>query len=396
MLIFIMRNLMSPKKIWVVLTSGFAVFSMFFGSGNLVFPITLGKIVKSGYVSAAIGLIISGIILPTAGLIAMLLYRGSVDKFFSTLSPKLSFLLPLIMLGLLGPFGVIPRCITVAYGSIENLNLVPGLSGFSMIFCVSIYVLLRTGNKFIDVLGGILTPIFLGCLGLIIFQALKIAPDISAIPSSKALAMGVSQGYQMMDLLAAFFFGATVIQHIDARMPIKNDNAGNLKITLCAIAIGALLLGIIYIIMVYLGSLYWLPLENILPEQSIAKIAELTLGQYNAYLVAAIVCMACLTTAVALAGVCISFTKEKIFRNNINFHAACLIILCISYAVSLMRFEGIALAIAPILEILYPVLILLTFLNIVHYFKPLKHINTLIIISCVLSMVTYFISSARL
>src|ERR1700733_10819483 len=103
-----------PNK--VMLTFGFAIFAMFFGSGNLVFPLQIGQVAGSNWISGFAGLLLTGIFLPLSGLFVIKLYGGNYLAFFGEAGKFAKILLPLVMLSLLGSFGVVPRCITVAYG----------------------------------------------------------------------------------------------------------------------------------------------------------------------------------------------------------------------------------------------------------------------------------------
>jgi LIVCS family branched-chain amino acid:cation transporter len=109
------------SKFKISLTIGLAMFAMFFGYGNLVFPIKIGMHVADKYALASMGLIITGVIVPILGLLSMVVYQGDRVKYFGLLGKWAPFTLTLLMLSLLGPFGVVPRCIIVAYGGISLL-----------------------------------------------------------------------------------------------------------------------------------------------------------------------------------------------------------------------------------------------------------------------------------
>jgi LIVCS family branched-chain amino acid:cation transporter len=119
-----------------VLTGGFAMFSMFFGSGNLVFPLIIGVKTYENPLHAIYGLLITAVLLPFFGLFGIMHYRGDHTVYFSILGPYSRFLLSLLMLGLMGPFGVIPRCISVAFGGVHLLYPTLPLWVFSLIFAV--------------------------------------------------------------------------------------------------------------------------------------------------------------------------------------------------------------------------------------------------------------------
>ena len=101
---------------------GFALFAMFFGSGNLVFPIKIGQLASQHWLWGFAGLFITGIILPFLGLLVVKLYNGSYLKFFAEGGFFAKRVLPLFTLSLLGSFGVVPRCITVAHAGMSYIT----------------------------------------------------------------------------------------------------------------------------------------------------------------------------------------------------------------------------------------------------------------------------------
>src|SRR5579872_2320269 len=105
------------KNKTLIISTGLAMFSMFFGSGNLVFPLVVGQTSEGHFGFAAIGILITGVLVPFLGILAMLLFNGSSKDFFGRLGNPAVFWFPLIALSLMGPFGVLARCITVAHGS---------------------------------------------------------------------------------------------------------------------------------------------------------------------------------------------------------------------------------------------------------------------------------------
>jgi LIVCS family branched-chain amino acid:cation transporter len=99
---------------------GMALFAMFFGSGNLIYPLYIGTEAETSWVSATLGFLIAAVLLPFLGVIAMVLYRGSYDEFFNSIGKKMGFILSLILLTVWIPLGSAPRCMTLAYASIDS------------------------------------------------------------------------------------------------------------------------------------------------------------------------------------------------------------------------------------------------------------------------------------
>ena len=93
------------KNAWLVISTGFALFSMFFGSGNLVFPIAVGTECGGHCILAALGILLTGVVVPFLGVFGMLLYKGDLNSFFSYLGKPGIFLFSLLALSITGPFG---------------------------------------------------------------------------------------------------------------------------------------------------------------------------------------------------------------------------------------------------------------------------------------------------
>ncbi|MGB0934819.1 MAG: branched-chain amino acid transport system II carrier protein [Alphaproteobacteria bacterium] len=343
---------------------GFAMFSMFFGSGNLVFPISVGRDAGLFIAPATIGLLLTGVIMPFIGLYGVWLYNGRHEAFFDRLGPYGSFGIVFVCMMLMGPFAVIPRCITVAHGGLEPLF--PGLSlpMFSVIMSAGIFALTFDRHRIIPILGGILTPLLLISLAMIIgFGATSGSEPIAqTTPAKQVFTNSFSIGYYMMDLVAAFFFASEICRHsytLSEKLKVSPT-----ALTALSMMIGMGILAAIYVAFVYLGTIFAPQLADFPTEQGLSIIAAETLGKYGQGVVAVAVLMACLTTATVLASIFTDFVHQRIGRHKGNRHVWILGALILSCFVSTYEFKGIAAFLSPILNVLYPGLIAYTFLMI--------------------------------
>jgi LIVCS family branched-chain amino acid:cation transporter len=355
---------MNDRKI--VLTAGFAMFSMFFGSGNLVFPLLIGTQTLSQFPIATLGLIITAVIVPFLGLIGMVLFQGDYQKYFSSLGKVPSFLLIFAMLALMGPFGVVPRCITVAFGGVSLVF--PGLPFwvFSFIFCTAIILLIWQKNKIIEIIGLFLTPLKLGSILLLLACGLWLsnpAPE-SQIPETEAFLTGLFQGYQTMDLMAAFFFSSATYFYLKNNMQNKGDEKCLLRLSIIASCIGAALLSVAYIGFVSLGAKYSPYLQGVKPEEILITITGQALGAYAKPVLAFTLAIACLATAVILSTLFVDLLQIDIFKNKISRPQSISITSGITFGISLLGFATICKWLGTILELAYPALIALAIANI--------------------------------
>ena len=351
-----------------VLTAGFAMFSMFFGSGNLVFPLVIGMETLDQSPYAIIGLLATGVIVPFLGLIGVILYSGNRANFFGCVGRVPAFFLTFAMLALMGPIGVIPRCILVAYGGaalvIPNLSFIY----FSVTFCLITLFLVWKHDRIIPIIGRILTPWLLLGIIILIIAGLVWGPDFteSKLSALQAFSLGLNRGYQTMDLLAAFFFSATTVAYIRSHLHSDDPPKVLYSLSLNASLIGAGLLASIYLSFVLLGARYAPQLMEIKPEQILVGIAGHSLGKLAIPVASLTIGLACLTTATILVMLFSDFLQEDICRKKINNHLAIVITLIVSFLVSLKGFDSLLVWIATILQVAYPALIALTVGNIIN------------------------------
>lgn len=353
---------------------GFAIFAMFFGSGNLVFPLQIGQAAGDNWLLGFWGLFATGIILPFLGLFVIKLHKGSYMSFFAEGGKIAGLTLPLFTLSLLGSFGVVPRCITVAHGGMDYLF--PGLSLtlFSLVFCGFTYIICLKDHIMVNLLGKWMSPLLLISLGILIVVGIVYAPDnLAGIDKRTAFENGFLMGYQTMDLFAAFFFSALVFNQIKAILPHTDDHRMVIKAALSPSIAGALMLAIVYLGFVFLGAHYGHLIQDVAPELMLPTIASYALNPSAAFVIGIAIIFSCLTTAVALNNIYARYLVDTLKLRSSFFPVMLAGTTAISFFISLLDFKGIAAFLAPALEVSYPGLIALTVLSIfVKNHTPLK------------------------
>jgi len=315
------RMKLNLKNITAVITGGFAVFAMFFGAGNLVFPLLAGKTATSSFLLAFSGLCLTGILVPFLGLVGILLYNGCYQEFFRRFGKTPAFILIFFMLLLLGPFGVLPRCITVAYGSLAVLEPTFSLTNFSLIMSSVVFCLCLNQTQVVPLLGAILAPAKILSVGFILLFGFLFAsaPQQTLMTSSDVLLDGALKGYQMMDLIAGFFFATVIARHFKLKFEEQEDaQSHSFNLSLYAILLGSGLLTVVYLALVYLGAVFSQDLSQNAPEQFLSVIAYLTLGDFAGRIVTVAIILSCLTTIVALTTVFTDFLHEQIFKARLH------------------------------------------------------------------------------
>ncbi len=351
----------------LVLIYGFALFAMFFGSGNLVFPIKIGASTGSSWLLGFLGLAITGIILPFCGLFVVKLHRGNYNSFFAEAGMLTKIILPLFTLSLLGSFGVVPRCITVAQSGLSYV--VPHLSSilFSLLFCAVTYYFCLKDQRMIGALGKWMSPILLIALVVLIISGIwKSDPEIAYVSNSSTDAFynGFITGYQTMDLFAAFFFSSLIFIQIQKIMPESSSLSDTIKFALLPSILGAIQLAIIYLGFVYLGAHYSNVISGIAPEYMLPTIAKHVMGNSATLFISVAMLFSCLTTAVALNNIYARYLLSLFQLSENTFPWMLLATTASSFLISLLDFKGIAAFLAPALEVSYPGIIALTLLSI--------------------------------
>lgn len=363
------------------LSTGLAMFSMFFGAGNIVFPLVVGLTAREFASYATIGLTISAILVPFLGLISMTVFDGDYRRYFSRIGVVPGMLLAALILGLIGPFGAIPRCISLSFATAQLFLPSLSLWGFSLASCVIIFLFTYRRSKLLDLLGFVLTPLLLLSLILIVILGFIHAPAEVAegiLTPHEAFVGGLVNGYQTMDLLGAFFFSSVVLVCLQKELDPEGVRPYHRLVVLAlkASVIGAGLLTIFYTGFSYVAAANADILSDVPPQAILGTLALATLGPYAGVVACTAVALACLTTAIALSAVFAQFLNKDVFREAINYPTGLLITLLISFFVSTFEFTGIAAALAPILGVCYPGLIVLAIVNLMYQLTGFSYVKT--------------------
>jgi LIVCS family branched-chain amino acid:cation transporter len=376
------------------IATGFAMFSMLFGSGNIVFALATGQYAQDKNFFALIGLLITAVGVPFLGLVAMTLFNGDYKSFFDRIGKVPGYLVTLVIMGLIGPLGVIPRCIALSFSTSKTYLASVPLPVFSILACLFIFACTFKRTSILNVIGYILTPLKLGSLSFIIIKGFMASPAAPATMHTELTVFlkGLRDGFQTMDLIGTFFFCSVVLDCL--RKKIDVTNPANYKqligITLKASCVGAALLAIIYIGFSYVAAAHSGTLAHVSPEYLISSLAEQILGPYAGLIVSFTVTMACLTTAIALTTVFSEFIhKESKFK--ISYPVALCITLIVAFFVSTLDFAGLSRILAPILEVCYPALIVLSLVNIFYKLYEFQPVKIPVLIVFIMSLLIYFI-----
>ena len=256
------KKLTRRQRILVATT----LFGMFFGAGNLIFPVHLGQMAGSNVIPAIIGFIITAVGIPIFGVAAIGVTHSDC---LQTLSGKVGkgygiFFTCLLYLTI-GPLFAIPRCATVSFTTGVSPMLPEAAQPLALLlfsavfFAFVLFFSLRPG-KITVWIGKIINPVFLLFLAVLVIAALlkpgasisDVAPTEPYATKTSAFFSSFIEGYGTMDAIAGLAFGIVVIDVI-RRMGVDNDDAVAVDVLGSGVLTG-LLMAVIYVVTILMGT----------------------------------------------------------------------------------------------------------------------------------------------
>lgn len=350
--------------------TGFMLFALFFGAGNLIYPPTLGIEAGTSYWTALIGFILTGVGLPILAIAAVAIVSNDEIEIGNQVHPKFGLIFSSIIYLAIGPFFGIPRAANVAFemGVLPLTNqLKPSLLlfGFTIVFFLIVFWLSLNPSKLVERIGQWLTPaLVLAIAALSIGGIILLDADVTAPTTnyeSSPFFTGFIQGYLTMDAIAALAFGIIVVT------ALKGQGITSKKRLVVSTIKSGLISGIA--LAVVYGAIGWIGTQMAMKGsfknggQILSTAAELMYGEYGKLLLGIIVLLACLTTSVGLTVACGQFFSTK---TRLRYRSVVGVISIISFFIANLGLNQIISFSIPVLVTIYPiaiVLIVLTFLN---------------------------------
>ena len=370
---------MTTKKLTLrqkILVAG-TLFGMFFGAGNLIFPVHLGQMAGQNALPAIIGFIITAVGIPILGVAAIgVTHSDGLQTLSGKVGKGYGIFFTCLLYLTIGPLFAIPRCATVSFttgitpllgaDSPERLYL---LLFSAVFFAFVLFFSLRPG-KITVWIGKIINPLFLFFFAVLMLAAL-LAPGaaVSAVEpveayQSDAFFPALIEGYGTMDAIAGLAFGIVVIDVI-RRMGVDNDDTIAEDVLSSGLLTGALM-ALIYVVSIVVGAqsrgLFELS-EN--GGIALTQIAGHYLGGVGLFILAFTITFACLKTSIGLVTACAE-TFSKMTNGKISYRSWAILFTVFSFAVSNIGLSAIIEYSIPMLMLIYPpaiALILLAFLG---------------------------------
>ena len=349
------------------------LFGLFFGAGNLIFPIHMGQMAGANVWVSVLGFLVTGVGLPLLGVAALGISRstGLFDLSSKAGKPYGLFFTCLLYLTI-GPFFAIPRCATTSF-TVGLEQILPNngrerlyLFLFTLAFFAAALIFSLFPGKILTVVGKILNPCFLLFLGVLVAVSLispsaavsDVAPQGDYV--SKPFFTGFLDGYNTMDALAGLAFGIIVVRVISG-LGVKEPGAIASNTVRSGI-FSCLLMALIYVAVAVVGAQSRGILET--SENggiAFAQIAQHYLGYAGLFVLAATVTLACLKTSVGLITSCAE-TFSGIFKKGPSYRIWAIIFSAVSFLFANLGLNSIITYSLPVLMFLYPLAIVLILL----------------------------------
>ncbi|MDO5716412.1 MAG: branched-chain amino acid transport system II carrier protein [Tissierellia bacterium] len=351
--------------------TGFALFAMFLGAGNLIFPPYIGIQAGSHYYWALLGFMFTGIAMPLLGLISTAKAGGSLQELSGCVSKRFATIFNILILLAIGPLLAIPRTAATAY----EVGLIPifgelnwGMWGnFSisricisfLYFAINLIFVLKP-SKVIEAIGKYFTPVLLTLLLWLIVKGIFFPignPGIPKVPSS--FTMGFKEGYQTMDALASMAFAGIAVESI--RRKLTSEKAAR-RATMMSSIIAAMGLFIVYGGFIYLGATGSIVFSDIARTEATVKLVRAIGNEAGKIALSISMCVACLTTSIGLITTISDFFSE-LFQEKLSYKTVVYVTVGSSFFISIFGVNTIIRFAVPLLETLYPAAIVIILLN---------------------------------
>ena len=355
---------MSRKKLTDIMICGFALFAIFFGAGNLIFPPYLGVISGNNWGIANIAFLLSDPLLPILGVIVTALLGGQATDLGKRVSKHFSIIIGAISIILIGPLFAVPRTGATTH-EIFVQSFVPTAPQWitSLIFFgLTLYIAIHS-HTVIDAIGKYLTPILLFIL-LLVFIAAVVQPNagFQTTTSAGLFSQSFKEGYQTMDALGAALMAGVVISDLTRRGYTEQKEQHQMMFGVGIVSF--ILLALVYSSLTYAGATVSTVYDSTVQRPALLiGLIEQLLGSFGKVAMGIAVSFACLTTSVGLITTCGHYFST-LTNGKLEYKKIVVVSVVLSFLLSLLGVDALLQLAVPVLSAIYPMVIALIFLSI--------------------------------
>ena len=344
------------------LVIAFALFSLFFGAGNLILPPYLGYNAGNESFWVLIGFSISAVIIPILAIYGHAKLQGTILDFANKVSPTFAVLFS-ILIYLIAIALPSPRTASFTYEmAIEPFFQISSLELSSIYFAlVLVFVLNR--NRMLSIIGKFLTPLIV-CILLIII-CLGLFTEVASVRDSifnNSFAEGILEGYQTFDAIGGVVVGGVVVISLSLQGEFNYEEKKRMIIRSGLFA--GLGLFLIYGGLIVLGAhnSNVLVIDNRTELLSVLSIQ--TLGNIGNVFLSVLIALACFTTAVGIVTGTADFVKGLLGNSQKAYRITAIIASILGVIIGQFNVNYIINIALPILMFIYPMTIVLIILNV--------------------------------
>ena len=350
------------------------LFGMFFGAGNIIFPVYLGQLAGRNVWPAIIGFCITGVGFPLLAVAALGISKsnGLLDL-SGRVGRKYGMFFTCLLYLTIGPFFAIPRCASTSFTVGIEALLPQGMSPriplavFSLIFFAAVLWFSLRPSGILTWIGKFLNPVFLVFLGILLVTALVLpmghVKDVVPAENytSGAFFNGFLEGYNTMDALAGLAFGIVVVNVIKNLGVKEPDSIA--KNTVKSGIFSCLAMAVIYVALTVVGTqsrgVYEMGANG---GEVLANVAMHYFKIAGLVILSLMITFACLKTAVGLVTSCAE-TFEDMFKKGPKYKFYAVLFCIISFIFANFGLSAIIAYAIPVLMFLYPLAITLILLS---------------------------------
>lgn len=380
------------------LVTAFALFSLFFGAGNLLLPPLLGYNSGENWIWVTLGFMITAVVIPILGILAHAKLQGSMYDFGKKVSPAFSTLY-CILVYLISIAIPSPRTASATH----EIAIHPAF-GTSPLLTSSIYftlvlVFVLNRSKILSFIGKFLTPVIILMLLAVISIGLFSSDGLMNTSTFETpFVNGVLEGYQTFDAIGAVVVGAVVI----ISLKLRGHNTFEAKkdiIRTSGFIAGAGLL-IVYAGLISVGSFYGANIEiddtlsgDMQRATLLRGISIASLGAFGNKVLSLLIALACFTTAVGIVTGAADYVKG-LFKDSQKAYITTGVIACfVGVLVGQLDFHSIIIIAIPALMIIYPITIVLIVLNVLPEKYTSSNVFKAVVITTIIFSLPDFLGS---
>ncbi len=376
-----------------LLVTSFALFSLFFGAGNLILPPQLGFRAGPDWWLVAIGFAISAVLIPILGIRAHARLQGTMFDFAKKVSPSFSLVYCVLVYAISISLPS-PRTASVTHemAVAPLVNSSPLLSSFIYFALVLVFALNR--SKILNIIGKIMTPAILMILVAIIGIIIYVEPfsfGMASIPNPFSYA--IIEGYQTFDAIGAVVVGGVIIVSINLKNTGKDYHEKKRLITNAGWMAGVALF-LVYAGLILSAALMHHSFDaNISRTELLQQMSLITLGNTGKFIFGILVSLACFTTAVGIVAGTADFVKSR-FSGSQNAYVLTVVLGCMLGVLMGQLEVGYIIQVAlPALMFIYPITIVLILLNVLPDSWTTPRVFRAVVIATILFSIPDFLAS---